>query len=114
MESEAPSKSPLEAYNRIVQILGCKWSLAILDAIDRGIVRPGRIEKELSGISPKVLHQCMNRLSRDRIIEKSIYPEVPPRVEYKITSMGQHFLALINNARAIAQDWQGTGPYMEE
>jgi len=100
-----------DAYNRIIQILGCKWSLGILDALERGVNRPGKIEKDLQGISTKVLHRCMNRLEGDGIIQKQVFAEVPPRVEYSVTATGHEMLKLLSQVRSIAGTWTGAGPY---
>lgn len=102
-----------QAFNRIAQILGCKWSIAILDALAHGTNRPGLLARQLDGISPKVLHRCMNRLELDGIVERTVFAEVPPHVEYSITPMGDRLLVLVAQARAIAQSWTGAGPYSE-
>jgi DNA-binding HxlR family transcriptional regulator len=95
----------IDPYERITEILGCRWSLAIFDAIERGINRPGRIEQEYDGLTTKVLHRCLNRLEADGILSKQAYAEIPPRVEYSLTDKGKRFVALLGNARSLASDW---------
>jgi DNA-binding HxlR family transcriptional regulator len=95
----------IDPYERITEILGCRWSLAIFDAIGRGITRPSRIEQEYDGLTTKVLHRCLNRLEADGILQKQVYAEIPPRTEYGLTEKGRRFVDLLGNARTLAQDW---------
>jgi len=95
-----------ESYNRITEILGCKWSLAIFDALQRGINRPGQIERAFPGLTTKVLHRCLNRLEGDGVLTKTIYEELPYRVEYSLTAKGQLLVSLLENAKELAAQWQ--------
>lgn len=93
------------AYNRITEILGCKWSLAIFDALGRGINRPGRIEREYDGLTARVLHRCLNRLEGDGVLARTVFPEVPPRVEYELTDQGKKLVAVLSSVRELAGEW---------
>jgi DNA-binding HxlR family transcriptional regulator len=90
--------------------MGCKWSMGILDAIERGVTRPGRIEKELDGISTKVLHRCINRLEEEGFLLRESFDEVPPRVEYRFSEDGRVLLDLIAHARRLSERWNGLSP----
>jgi DNA-binding HxlR family transcriptional regulator len=94
-----------EAYNRITEVLGCKWSLAIFDAIGRGINRPGRIEREYDGLTTKVLHRCLNRLEADGLLSKQIFDETPLRVEYSLTDRGKALVAVLASVRSLSGHW---------
>lgn len=95
----------IDPYERITEILGCRWSLAIFDAIERGVTRPSRIEQEYDGLTTKVLHRCLNRLEGDGILQKQSFAEIPPRVEYSLTEKGKRFVAILADARSLASDW---------
>lgn len=80
----------------IEDIIGCKWSLSVIEAVKNDIVRPGEIQRSIEGISTKVLNERFNKMLRYGIMEKTIYPEVPPRVEYKLTEFGNKFVVILN------------------
>src|SRR5688572_26322087 len=94
-----------EAYNRITEILGCKWSLAIFDALGRGINRPGRIEREYDGLTTKVLHRCLNRLEVDGLLTKETFHETPLRVEYSLTEKGKALVGVLASVRSLSGQW---------
>lgn len=94
--------SRMRTYERITDILRCKWALAILDAIERGINRPGRSERELPGLTTKVLNERVKKLVEYGLLVKQQYPEIPPRVEYHLTEKGKSFIQLISFIRGFA------------
>jgi DNA-binding HxlR family transcriptional regulator len=102
----AQHNAPLsEVYDCITEVLKCKWTLLILDAIARGVNRPGRLERELPGLSTKVLNERIRKLEQFGILIKQVYPEVPPRVEYHFTARGQRLLKLLETVHEFARQW---------
>ncbi|MFC1759029.1 winged helix-turn-helix transcriptional regulator [Planctomycetota bacterium] len=77
-------------------VLGCKWTLHILGEVRRGVNRPGQLVRSADGLTTKVLNERLVKLVRFRILEKTSYPEVPPRVEYELTEFGQRFSSLLD------------------
>jgi len=73
-------------------IVGCKWSLTVVDLVQRGIRRPGAMERTVEGLTAKVLNDCLRLLVSYSVLEKRSYPEVPPRVEYYFTPFGRKFV----------------------
>ena len=72
-----------------VQLIGSKWKLLILRNL---MVRPWRfneLKKSLDGISQKVLTDSLRALEADRIVVRTVFPEVPPRVEYSLSETGE-------------------------
>ena len=72
-----------------VQVIGSKWKLLILRNL---LVRPWRfneLQKNLEGISQKVLTDSLRGMEADGIITRTVYPEVPPRVEYALSPLGE-------------------------
>lgn len=98
------------AFQRLAQIMGCKWSMGILDAIERGITRPGRIERELDGISTKVLHRCINRLESEGFLLRESFDEIPPHVEYTFSEHGKVLMEMIQSVREHAVRWATLEP----
>jgi DNA-binding HxlR family transcriptional regulator len=77
-------------------VFGCKWSIRILELIRSGVCRPGEIERSLSGLTTKVQHHYLRRMVSLGILEREVFAEVPPRVEYRLTAFGQRFVPMLN------------------
>jgi DNA-binding HxlR family transcriptional regulator len=78
--------SPIE---NTLQVIGSKWTVLVLRELFGGTKRFGEIEKLLSGISPRTLSLRLASLEEFGIVERKVYPEVPPRVEYKLSALGK-------------------------
>ena len=79
-----------------VQLIGSKWKLLILRNL---LARPWRfneLKKNLEGISQKVLTDSLRSLEKDGIVTRTVYPEVPPRVEYSLSELGDSMRPIIN------------------
>jgi DNA-binding HxlR family transcriptional regulator len=65
-----------------------KWAVLILFELARGRTRHGELQRAIRGISQKVLTQTLRQLERDRLVQRTVYPVVPPGVEYALTPLG--------------------------
>jgi DNA-binding HxlR family transcriptional regulator len=92
---------PPSVARMVEDVVGCKWSLAVLGAVRGGVRRPGAIEHAIEGVSKKVLNERLRKLVRFGILEKRAYPEVPPRVEYRLTRFGERFSGLMDSVEAL-------------
>ena len=108
---ELPSRLDSSSLQRNVKVsaiieavFGCKWSLGILGLIRRGVCRPGAIERELEGLTPRVKSYYFRRLMELGILKKTIYPEVPPHVEYHLTDLGDRILPIIDAIEQLQQE----------
>jgi DNA-binding HxlR family transcriptional regulator len=88
----------------VEDIVGCKWSLAVLGAVRGGVNRPGAMEHAIEGLSKKVLNERLSKLVRFGILEKQAYPELPPRVEYRFTHFGEKFIVVLDNIQALQRE----------
>lgn len=78
-----------------VQLIGSKWKLLIIRNL---LVRPWRfneLKKDLDGVSQKVLTDSLRSMEADGIITRTVYPEVPPRVEYALSQLGESMRPII-------------------
>jgi DNA-binding HxlR family transcriptional regulator len=75
----------------IEDIVGCKWSLTVLGLVAAGVRRPGEMQRRTPGLSAKVLNERLRKLLRFGIIDREVFAEVPPRVEYRLTDFGRRF-----------------------
>ena len=83
--------APRHVGRMVETVIGCKWSLTVLDLVARDILRPGEMERSIEGLTAKVLNDCLRRLVQFRVLEKRSYQEIPPRVEYRLTEFGWKF-----------------------
>ncbi len=101
--------NPSEPVSRMVEdIVGCKWSLAVIDLVRRGICRPGAMEHAIDGLSAKVLNERLRKLQRYGILTRISYPEIPPRVEYSLTPFGLKFAGLLEQIRQLDAELRAT------
>ncbi len=85
-------------------IVGCKWSLTVYQLLANDINRPGEMVKSVEGLTTKVLNQCLRKNLDFGILEKISYPEVPPRVEYQVTTFGQKFMAIMDSLQQLQKE----------
>lgn len=88
-------------YHKLEDVVGCKWSVSVLLAVDAGICRPGALERHISGISTKVLSERLRKLTIYGLLEKQSFPEVPPRTEYSLTPSGRKLISIIQQIRTL-------------
>jgi len=90
---------------RTVNILEGKWTLLILRELFTGTKRFGELRSALPGVSPKTLSERLRILEKQGIVGRRIYPEVPPRVEYFLTDLGQTLSPIIESLREWGTQW---------
>lgn len=89
------------SYRRLEDVVGCKWSAAVLAAIGRGVTRPGQLERFIPGISTKVLNERLRKLLAYGLITRQEFPGKILRVEYGLTSTGRALSAIIEQIRDL-------------
>lgn len=81
-----------------MSLIDSKWKSCILDELREGrALRPNEIHKRLPEAAPRVLDIQLKEMVGDGLVEKKIYPELPPRSEYKITELGASLLPIIDS-----------------
>ena len=79
-----------------VQLIGSKWKLLILRDL---LMRPWRfneLRRDLEGISQKVLTDSLRAMEEDGLVSRTVYPEVPPKVEYSLTPLGESMKPILD------------------
>jgi len=95
-------KSPPERSARMVEsIFGCKWSLTVYQLLANGINRPGEMVRSVEGLTTKVLNECLRKNTDFGILERIAFNEVPPRVEYKVTTFGNKFIRILDEIEKL-------------
>jgi DNA-binding HxlR family transcriptional regulator len=101
-EKQFLRKSAPEKSARMVEtIYGCKWSLTVYQLLTNGINRPGAMVRSVEGLTTKVLNACLQRNTKFGILERKIFNEVPPRVEYKVTAFGTKFIRILDELEKL-------------
>src|SRR3954471_23047912 len=90
---------------RTADIISGKWTLLIIRDLAEGRSRFCELERSLDGISPRTLSLRLRALEAEGILERRTYPEVPPRVEYRLTEKGRALVPLIEEMRRYGTDW---------
>ncbi len=105
VQAEAKKLSiKMDAKRMVEEIIGCKWSLSVLDMINGGIHRPGAMEREIGGLTAKVLNERLRKLVKFGIVVKREFPEIPPRVEYYLTPYGEKFVRVLELIATLDSD----------
>jgi DNA-binding HxlR family transcriptional regulator len=81
---------------KTIKIIGSKWTVLILRELCHGTKRFGELEKNLQGISSKTLSLRLKQLEMNGILNKKIYPTIPPKVEYSLTPKGDSLRQIIH------------------
>ena len=87
------------------EIISGKWTLLLIRDLAEGSCRFCELERSLEGISPRTLSLRLRALEDNGIVERKTYPEVPPRVEYRLTEKGKALVPLIEDMRAYGRRW---------
>lgn len=85
---------PVEAA---LDVLGGKWGLPVVAQLARGTKRFGELKRSLPSISEKMLIKQLRRLEADGIVRRRQYPEVPPRVEYSLSEVGESLIPVLDH-----------------
>ncbi|MFF5030929.1 winged helix-turn-helix transcriptional regulator [Nocardia salmonicida] len=72
-----------------IDVVGGKWKLHLMWVLDAGPQRFGQIRRLLDGVSEKVLAENLRHLESSGVVHREIFPEIPPRVEYSLTPLGE-------------------------
>lgn len=80
-----------------------KWTVLVLGLLETETKRFSTLQRQIGGISQKMLTQTLRGLERDGLIARTVYPEVPPRVEYAITPLGKTLVGLLAALRVWSE-----------
>jgi len=86
----------------VESIVGCKWSVRLLDLCADGQRRPSAFLRACPGLSAKVMNERLKKMSRFGILERRVFGEKPPvEVEYRMTSFGRRFMGILREVRRL-------------
>lgn len=76
----------------ILDRIGDQWTLLVLQSLEGGTLRFNELMRRIGDVSKQMLSRTLKRLEEDGFVRRTLYPEVPPRVEYELTPLGRSFL----------------------
>ncbi len=89
-----------------VALIGSKWKLLIMRNLLSRPWRFNELKKDLDGISQKVLTDSLRSMEADGLLTRTVYPEVPPRVEYGLTELGYSLRPILEAMRVWGEDYK--------
>ncbi|GLQ87220.1 winged helix-turn-helix transcriptional regulator [Dyella flagellata] len=91
-EVPAPSAEGCEGTRKILDRIGDKWSLYLIITLANGVRRFNELRRGIDGISQRMLTLTLRGLERDGLVTRTMYPTIPPRVDYELTELGRTLL----------------------
>lgn len=95
-----PRPDACPAVREVLNRVGDKWSVQIVALLGEGPLRFGELRKSIEGISQRMLTLTLRNLERDGLIRRTVFAEIPPRVEYELTRLGE---TLLDPIQALAE-----------
>lgn len=92
------------AYRGLEDVVGCKWSTAVVGALQRGIVRPGQLERYIPGISTKILNERLRKLLAYGLATRADHSTAALHVEYRLTPTGAKLAGVIEQLHALQEE----------
>lgn len=80
-----------------LDVIGGKWKIELIWYLLEGKQRPSQLKKLINGISERMMTQQLRELEEDKIVERIVYPEVPPKVDYQLTAYGHTLKPLLTS-----------------
>ena len=96
-----------QAVSEVLQRVGDKWTVLLVKTLGRGPMRFNEIKRAIDGISQRMLTLTLRALERDGLVTRTVYPSVPPRVEYELTQLGRSLIAPVSALAMWAIDHRG-------
>ena len=91
-------------------LIGSKWKVLILRDLEEGPRRFNELRRSVGGISQKVLTSNLREMETDGLLTRTVYAEVPPRVEYELTPLGKSLAPVLASLRLWGEDYQAAHP----
>lgn len=90
------TERPSCAVETTIQAIGGRWKVLILRELFQGTKRFGQLHRALRGVTQKMLTQQLREMEADGLINRKVYPEVPPKVEYSLTPLGESLKPILD------------------
>ena len=105
MEKSAPISTFCPAFHQAVELIGKRWTGAILRAMRAGCVRFSDISDAVPGLHDRLLSERLKELECEGVVERTVIPETPVRIEYHLTTKGRDLDEVMDSISAWAYRW---------
>lgn len=103
MKSKDLPKCPIETT---LKMLGCKWKVLIIRELLTGTKRFGELKRAVTGITQKVLTSKLREMEELGLLEREVYPQIPPKVEYALTDIGYSLRPVLESLKCWGKDYK--------
>ncbi|RAI13954.1 MAG: transcriptional regulator [Candidatus Melainabacteria bacterium] len=103
MKSKDLPKCPIETT---LKMLGCKWKVLIIRELLTGTKRFGELKRAVTGITQKVLTSKLREMEELGLLEREVYPQIPPKVEYTLTDIGYSLRPVLESLKCWGKDYK--------
>jgi DNA-binding HxlR family transcriptional regulator len=109
MDTNEGASHPPDAYLKgcasrtVLDVIANKWTNLVVCALRDGPMRFGKVRRRLDGVTQKMLTQTLRALERNGLVTRTMYPTIPPRVDYALTDLGRDVAALLDGIRVWAE-----------
>ncbi len=110
MDEHASVSAFCPYFHRAVELIGRRWTGAILRAMLGGVVRFSDLTHIIPGLSDRMLSERLKELEAEGIVERSVIPETPVRIEYRLTAKGHALGSVVEAVGDWAHDWLAPEP----
>lgn len=101
---QTQSETRIPVASMVESIVGCKWSVRLLQLSAEGYCRPSAFLRACPGLSAKVMNERLHKMIRFGIMQRTVLGEKPPmEVEYRLTPFGLHFMKVIDEVRRLQE-----------
>lgn len=96
--------APVPVASMVESIVGCKWSIRLLQLCAEGNRRPSALLRACAGLSAKVMNERLRKMTRFGIVRRTVHGEKPPvEVEYRLTPFGRRFMGILEEVQRLQQ-----------
>ncbi len=106
----APQALPACPVEITLALIGNRWKVLILRDLLTGTKRFGELKRSVTGISQKVLTANLRAMEQSGLLRRTVYAEVPPRVEYSLTDLGRSLSSVLDAMAAWGEDYRAHKP----
>lgn len=104
MKPRNPDHPDCRAINGTLQLVGDKWTVLVVSLLGDRTLRFNQIRREIDGISQKMLTTTLRNLEENGFVTRTVFPTIPPRVDYALTDLGRSLLNPVHGLIAWAKD----------
>lgn len=105
-EIKRENQLPACPVETALMLIGSKWKVLILRDLDGGKKRFGELKRSVGKVTQKVLTEQLREMERDGLVTRTVYAEVPPRVEYELTELGGSLRPVLRSLQVWGTEYQ--------